>query len=253
MNIISPRAKAISTALLRRLRDRTAILIVGAAHFIVAILLGFGGVAFLIDCLCMLAIAKPAILPAHIHLPMLVCGLVFAFGWIFYCRPCAPPLAVPGNMQPAPFLSRATTLCARGPHIFKIALEQFLADPSISPSDPRTLSLFQRYRNRLSASGRGSILAAIAIFIQAIPGFFIAFGLMVLAIVGSIAVFLLGLATLVSGSPSPSHSLVSVRGWASRMADCLVAEGSSDLAASEAALLDQSLPASPTAGKPPRL
>lgn len=245
----SPRMTAILRALFRRLRDGAATAIVATSSFFVFLSI-FLFILFLMDCLLILVGAKETILPADIYLPVFACALACATCWIFLSRsPATPPIL--GSAQTS-FLTRASMLCSRGPHIFESALQQFFNGAPHLPGDPRAPSLSQRYRNRLSDSGHGSIVAAIAVSLQAIPAFFIAIGLMALGIAGGIAAFLLGaLANFLSGSPS--SPLVSARCWASGMVDRLVAEGSSDLAASEAALLDQSLPASPTAAKSPRL
>lgn len=245
----NPRMTAISRALFRRLRDGIATVILNASSILV-LFSAFFFMLSVIDCVLIAVGAKYNFFPAYVYLPLFACGLACATGWISFCRSPAPPPPPLGGAQTS-FLSRARALCARGPRIFESALNQFFNGATHSPGDPRTSSLFQRYRNRLSASGSGSIVAAIAVSTQAIPAFFIAIGLMILGIAGGLAAFLLGILAKLSGSPlSP---LVSARSWASRVVDRLVAEGSSDLAASEAALLDQSLPASPTAGKPPRL
>ena len=53
--------------------------------------------------------------------------------------------------------------------------------------------------------------------------------------------------------PAPSSPLLAARQWAAQLSERLAAEGSADLAASEASLLDRELPASAKPAKSPRL
>lgn len=131
--------------------------------------------------------------------------------------------------------------CARGPEIFISAFIQFLGEAPHGPRDPQASSLFNRYRKKLPPSGHGSIAVALCVSVGAIPAFFIGLGLFTLTLLGALGVVFFAIPAKLQAGVSTSP-LAAARSWASHMAERLAAEGSSDLAASEASLLDRSLP-----------
>lgn len=254
----SPRLRAIFAALFRRLRD-------GIATAIIYFLTGVVWLCFSIfiaiamhDGFKYMDGASPYVsrIPVYIYAPpIFALGLVCAIAWIYICRPPALP-ASPANAPPKPLLIRTMMACARAPGISLSAFGQFLDFPPTSARDPVMLSFHQAYRNRLPPSGSGSIVAALAIIPRIIPVFAIAVGLFLLSVAGGFSAFMLALLALfldMLRSARSSSPLVAARGWAGSVVDRLAAEGSADLAASEASLLDKSLPLSPNPAKARRI
>lgn len=245
----SPRMRAISIALLRRFRDSIALVILRL--FTAAIFLPFFfAIMAIVDVVLSLSgVEHNAVFPALAYAITFSCSLVVAILWIR--RSSTPPLP-PANAAPQPLLHRAMMLCARGPQIFGSFFIQFIDDVACPPGDPLVFSLFKRYGNRRSSSGHGSIFSAIAVSMNIIPMVIVAFGLILLAFAGIFGALILSIpcALLMASSFTP---FLAARGWLSNTADRLAAEGSADLAASEASLLEKSLPASPKASKPHRI
>lgn len=244
----SPRMRAISAALLRRFRDKIALVILRL--FTAAVFLpSFFAIMAIVDVVLSLSgVEHNAVFPAQAYAIIFSCSLVVAIVWIR--RSSTPPL--PANAAPQPLLHRAMMLCARGPQILGSFFIQFIDDVACPPGDPLVFSLFKRYGNRRSSSGHGSIFSAIAVSMNIIPMVIVAFGLILLAFAGIFGALILSIpcALLMASSFTP---FLAARGWLSNTADRLAAEGSADLAASEASLLEKSLPASPKASKPHRI
>ena len=106
---------------------------------------------------------------------------------------------------------------------------------------------------RLRSTGLGLIAAGSASLLIVAPAAFI--GLPVVALAASLFYFVYFIyATLPNLlPPAPASPLLAARQWAAQLSERLEAEGSADLAASEASLLDRELPASAKPAKSPRL
>lgn len=248
----SPRMMAISTALLRRIRDGIAIAMVFASSAAALVAPLFFMVMLATHALLSFAGVPHAIIIENYLYPIfLMIALASASAWLLLCRPTKPSAGV-ASSPPRPFFHRAMMVCARGPEILISAFVQFLGAQPNGPDDPRVASLFSRYRNKLPPSGQGSILAALRACSGAIPASAIALGLLFFSLAGAVGFLLLSIpARLQAGAAS--SSLAAVQGWAGRVVDRLAAEGSADLAASEASLLDKSLPALPKSARAPRI
>lgn len=244
----SPRMKAISAALLRRFRDSIALVILRLFTAAVLFASFFPAMMTIVDVVpLLLRVEHNAIFPPQVYVLIFSCSLVGAIVWIR--RSSTPPSA---NAAPKPLLHRAMMWCARGPQILGSFWIQFVEDIAGAPGDPRVLSLFKRYDNRRLSSGHGSICSALVVSMNFIPMSFIAFGLILLAFAGIFGALILSIpcALLTASSFTP---FLAARGWLSNTADRLAAEGSADLAASEASLLQNSVPAQPKASKPHRI
>lgn len=257
--IPSPRIMAIAVALLRRFRDAAAKCILFAAALLALWPPLMFSIAFLFAASAYFFSGAQNPFPTLTGLVMGI-GLASALAWIFF-QPPALLLGAVDAASRAPLLQRADQACSRGLLNLFDAFFQFMDCPSLSPIDRKMPSLHARYRARTSASGRGSILIALAVSLEAIPFAAIFLGLFSLAFIGSIGCVLLAFpahrqrqAALrnLGGDPKPS-TLSSARKWAASLTDRLAAEGSADLAANEAALFDRELPAPPKPVKSPRL
>ena len=110
---------------------------------------------------------------------------------------------------------------------------------------------------RLRSSGLGFIAAGFSSLLIFAPAAFL-IGLPVVVLAASLFSFFYFVyfiyATLPNLLPPPPASpLLAARQWAAQLSERLEAEGSADLAASEASLLDRELPASAKPAKSPRL
>lgn len=252
---LSPRMTAIFAALVRRIRDGSAIAIVSLASLVATFLPLVFVATSLVDLFILLTgVRGDTLLPAYVYPPVFILGLCCAILWIYRNRPA--PIAVAANASSQSLLSRSVRLCARGPQIFLSSFGQLLGEPPTSPSDPLVSSFYTLYKERRSSSRQGPIAAALVVSMGAIFAFPVSLGLIVLAatgaplaLVGALpSLFLATLQATLSISP-----LAAARGWASRVADRLAAEGSAEFAAQEAALLDDSLQPSPKAAKTRRI
>ena len=261
--IPSPRLMAIAAALLRRFRDAAAkgILFAASSLALGPTLIFF--IAFLFAAESSFLSGSQNPFPTLAGLVMGI-GLASALAWSFLRQP-APLVGAGAAALPAPLLQRAELVCSRGLLNLFEAFFQFVGCPPLWPIDRKTPSLHDRYRARTSASGRGSIIIALAVSLEAIPFAAIFLGLLSLALMGSIGCILLAfpahrqrqaaLARNLGGDAKPS-TLAAARKWAASLTDRLAAEGSADLAANEAALFDRELPASSKPAPPvksPRL
>ena len=259
--IPSPRIMAIAVALLRRFRDAAAKGIIFAASLALWPALMFF-IAFLFAASAYFFSGAQNPFPTLEGLVMGI-GLASALAWIFFQPPA--PLVGAVAAVPSPLLQRAEQVCSQGLLNLFEAFFQFMDCQPLSPLDRKMTSLRDRYHARTSSSGRGSIIIALAVSLEAIPFAAIFLGLFSLALIGLIGCILLAfpahrqrqaaLARSRGGDAKPS-TLAAARKWAALLTDRLAAEGSADLAANEAALFDRELPAAAKRAPPvksPRL
>ena len=202
--------------------------------------------------LSILGAPHATIFPGHLYLPAMAASLVCALAWILRPRACAPALAT--NFAAPPFFQRAARACLRSLEIFNSAFAQFIGLPPLAARDLRTSSLPSRYRSRRS-SGKGSIAAACAACLDAALAALTGFGLLLLASAGFIGFLALVIPAKIQmlSAAAPLAPLLAARQWARNLSERLEAEGSANLAASEASFLDREVPASAKPAKSPRL